>query len=169
MWDLLSNVKFRLSDRCVYKNLKSQMSVIAWVTSWITTVSTHCDCLLTVHLIYTMKYGFWPLKNRLILLNSKMLLIMFLKGPSESLCPGASFHQLGPLGRVGLVVTKSVCLSVYCPLPMQFLCEVGRVQSVPCPWTGAMSISISILSRALKMRMCSGFRSQSWSQHRVEP
>ena len=29
------------------------------------------------------------------------------------------FHQLGPLGRVGLVVDMSVCVFV-CPLPMRF-------------------------------------------------
>ena len=81
--------------------------------------------------------------------------------------PRCSFHQLGPLGRVGLVVTKSVCLSVNCPLPMRFFCVVGLVQSVPRPWTGA--ISISILSRALKTMLCSGVRSRSRSQSRVEP
>ena len=35
-----------------------------------------------------------------------------------------NFHQIGPLGRFGLVVAKSVCLfaclSVCCALPMQF-------------------------------------------------
>ena len=56
-----------------------------------------------------------------------------------------------------------VLSSFICPLPMQFFCLVGLVQSVPCPWTGA----ISILSRALKTRMCSGV--QSLSQSRVEP
>ena len=45
-----------------------------------------------------------------------------------------------------------VCLCVVCPLPMQFFCVAGLVQSVPRPWTGAISIS----SRALKTRMCSG-------------
>ena len=30
------------------------------------------------------------------------------------------FHQLGPLGRVGLVVAKSVCVLRVCPLPMRF-------------------------------------------------
>ena len=34
------------------------------------------------------------------------------------------FHQLGPLGRVGLVVAKSVCVFVWClcvcPIPMRF-------------------------------------------------
>ena len=55
-----------------------------------------------------------------------------------------------------------VCVSV-CPLPMRFFCVVGLVQSVPRPWTGAISIS----SRALKTRRCSGVR---WrSQSRVEP
>ena len=57
----------------------------------------------------------------------------------------SNFHQLGPLGRVGLVVTKSVCLSVclsvglfIVPFPCNFLpwsdwCRVclvhGLVQS----------------------------------------
>ena len=36
------------------------------------------------------------------------------------------FHQLGPLGRVGLVVTKSVCVFFVCPLPMQFFLR-GRI------------------------------------------
>ena len=34
-----------------------------------------------------------------------------------------NFHQLGPLGRVGLVVDMSVCVCVclsVCPLPMRF-------------------------------------------------
>ena len=35
--------------------------------------------------------------------------------------PGSFFHQLGPLGRVGLVVDMSVCLCVWCPLPMRFV------------------------------------------------
>ena len=71
------------------------------------------------------------------------------------------FHQLGPLGRVDLVDTISVCCRLLvCPLPMRFFfCVVGLVQIVPCPWTGA--ISISILSRSLKTRMCSEVRSQS--------
>ena len=30
------------------------------------------------------------------------------------------FHQLGSLGHVGLVVTKSLCVLSVCPLPMQF-------------------------------------------------
>ena len=30
------------------------------------------------------------------------------------------FHQLGPLGRVGIVVDMSVCLCMECPLPMRF-------------------------------------------------
>ena len=38
--------------------------------------------------------------------------------------PSVNFHQLGPLGRVGLVVAMSVCLcvcvSVWCPLSMRF-------------------------------------------------
>ena len=55
----------------------------------------------------------------------------------------SSVHQLRPLGQVGIVVVMSVCC---CPLPMQFFCVVGLVQSVPCPWTGAITIS----SRALK-------------------
>ena len=78
------------------------------------------------------------------------------------------FHQLGPLGRVGLVVTLSMCLSV-CPLPMPFFCVVGLVQSVPCLWTGAILILISISSRALKLRMCSGVRSWSRSRSWGEP
>ena len=41
-----------------------------------TTGSTDCDC---------------PLKNGLILKNSKMFIIIFLKVPSERLGPGASF------------------------------------------------------------------------------
>ena len=49
------------------------------------------------------------------------------------------FHQLGPLGQVGLVVAMSVCLSV-CPLSVQFFCVVGLVQSVPRLWTGAIAI-----------------------------
>ena len=66
------------------------------------------------------------------------------------------FHQIGPLGRVGLVVTECVCVSVclsVCPLPMQFFCVVGLVQRVPRPWTGAISIS----SRALKRGCVSEF------------
>ena len=67
-----------------------------------------------------------------------------------------AFHQLGPLGRVGLVVTKSVflyvCVSV-CPLPMRFFCEGGLVRSVPCPWTGADRASHS--RGALKTGRCS--------------
>ena len=51
------------------------------------------------------------------------------------------FHQLGPLGRVSLVVAKSVCVLFaccfcVCPLPMRFFCVVGLVRSVPRPWTG---------------------------------
>ena len=62
------------------------------------------------------------------------------------------FHKLGPLRRVGLVVAMSACVFFVCPLPWQFFCVVGLVQSVPRPWTGAISISISILSRPLKTR-----------------
>ena len=43
-----------------------------------TTVSTHWDCPLTVHLIFTMEYGFWPLTNGLILQNSKSFIMIFL-------------------------------------------------------------------------------------------
>ena len=35
------------------------------------------------------------------------------------------FHQLGPQGRVGLVVTKSVCLSV-CLFIVPFQCDFLR-------------------------------------------
>ena len=85
---------------------------------------------------------------------------------SQFITPTAlNFHQLSPLGQVGLVVAKSVCVSVWCPLPMRFFCVVGLVQSVPRPWTGAISIS----SRALKTRMCSGVWSRSWSRSRVDP
>ena len=58
---------------------------------------------------------------------------------------------------VHVSVCLFVCLSV-CPLPMRFFCVVGLVQRVPRPWTGAISISISISisSRALKTRRCSG-------------
>ena len=80
-----------------------------------------------------------------------------------------SFHQLGPLGRVGQRVYMSMCVFVWCPLPMQFFCVVWLVQSVPRPWTGAISISISISSRALKTRLCSGVQSWSRSRSRVEP
>ena len=41
-------------------------------------------------------------------------------------------------------------LLVACPLPMKFFGVVGLVQSVPRPWTGAISILILISSRALK-------------------
>ena len=57
----------------------------------------------------------------------------------------------GPSWSSSPDVRVCVCLSV-CPLPMKFFCVVGLVQSVPRPWTGA----ISITSRALKTRMCSG-------------
>ena len=40
------------------------------------------------------------------------------------------------------------------PFSCNFFCVVGLVQSVPHPWTGAISISIS--SRALKTMICSG-------------
>ena len=46
------------------------------------------------------------------------------------------FHQLGPLGRVGVIVAMSVCsllLLFVCHFPMQFFCVVGLVQSVPRP------------------------------------
>ena len=64
------------------------------------------------------------------------------------------FHQLGPLGQVGLIVAKSVCTLCVCSLPMRFFCMVGLVQTVPHLWTGALLISIS--SETLKTKMCSG-------------
>ena len=86
------------------------------------------------------------------------------------------FHQLCPLGRIGLVVVICVCFSVclsVClsdvPYSCNFLCVVWLVQSMPCPWTGAILVSISILSRTLKTRMCSGVLSRSRSFSQVEP
>ena len=76
-----------------------------------------------------------------------------------------TFHQLNPLGRC-VFVCLSVCLSDV-PFSYNFFCMVGLVQSVPRPWTGAISISIS--SRALKTRMWSGVQSWSWSWSPVEP
>ena len=76
------------------------------------------------------------------------------------------FFLLGPLGRVGLVDAMGVCLCVclfvclMSPLHVIF-CVVGLVQSVPCPLTGAILISISVSSRALKTSLCSGVRSRS--------
>ena len=35
----------------------------------ITTVSTHCHCPLTVHIIHKMEYGFWPFRNYLTMRN----------------------------------------------------------------------------------------------------
>ena len=57
----------------------------------VTTVSTHCDCPLTVYLNYKMEYSFWPLKNGLLLKNSKMVMIIFPKVPYEKLGPGSYF------------------------------------------------------------------------------
>ena len=51
----------------------------------------------------------------------------------------------------------STLLPYHFPLPIRFFCMVGLVQSVPRPWTGVISISIS--SRALKTRRCSRVRS----------
>ena len=66
------------------------------------------------------------------------------------------FHQLSPLGRVGRVVAMSVCCHCLCvSFPCNFFCVVRPVQSMLCSWTGAILISISISSRALKTRMWS--------------
>ena len=93
-------------------------------------------------------------------------------------------HQLGTLGRVGQRVDMSVCVSDV-PFPCNFFRGLllalrshdqiqashwpsgHMIRSRPCigwppppplprPWTGAISISIS--SRALKARRCSGAR-----------
>ena len=56
-----------------------------------TNVSTHCNCSVTVHLIYSMENGSVPLKNGLIQHKSKNFKIFFPKIPSERLGPGASF------------------------------------------------------------------------------
>ena len=78
------------------------------------------------------------------------------------------WSQLGPLGRVGLVVTKSVCVCVCVSPSHAIFCVVGLVQSVPCLWTGAeralsvdwcgscLALAISIFGRALRTGMCSG-------------
>ena len=64
--------------------------------------------------------------------------------------------------REGLKKTiESVIMIIPRRTPPPLFCVVGLVQSVPCPWTGAISIS----SRALKTRRCSGVRSRS----RVRP
>ena len=73
------------------------------------------------------------------------------------------FHQLGPLGRFGLVVAKSVCVLFVCvlfvclsPSHAIFLC--GRTSAERASfvdWCGLILISISIFSRALKTWMCS--------------
>ena len=60
----------------------------------LTTVSTHCDWPITVHLIYTMEYGSLPLKNGLILQNSKIFMIIFLKNPSVKIRSGGIFFRL---------------------------------------------------------------------------
>ena len=50
-----------------------------------TIVSTHCDCPATVHLIYTMENGSVPLKNGLIQLQSKKIMIFFLKSSQQKI------------------------------------------------------------------------------------
>ena len=87
------------------------------------------------------------------------------------------FHQLGPLGRVGLIVAKSVCslflcLSLSHAIFLHGRTGADRAWSVdwcdlnlePSPknkevFRSSISISISISSRALKMKMRSGVRS----------
>ena len=61
------------------------------------------------------------------------------------------FHQLGPLGRVGLLVAKSLC--VFVPVPCNFFCVGGLMRSVPRPWTGVDRASPS--HGALKTGRCS--------------
>ena len=71
-------------------------------------------------------------------------LIPFFSGVLKTYLVGVIFHQLGPLGRVGLVVAKSVCLCVclsVCPNPLHFF------------WTGADCASPS--RGALKTGRCS--------------
>ena len=59
-----------------------------------------------------------------------------------------NFHQLGRLGRVGLVVAKSVCVCVsVCPLPMRFFFLRG--------WTGA--------ERASSVDWCGLCHALAWS------
>ena len=125
-----------------------------WLTDWQMDQGSGCRGSLTQHSVSLRKV--W-LENRPFPYYSWITVIPLLDAPQ------VHFHQLGPLGRVGLVVAMSVCCC--CPLPMQFFCVVGLVQRVPRPWTGAIPISIS--NRALKTRMCSGVWSQS--QSRVKP
>ena len=93
----------------------------------------------------------------------------FPQGSLTVLNPDFGFHQLGHLGRVGLVVKKSVCVLFVCVL---FVClspshsiflrgQTGAEHASSVDWCGSclalmISISISILSRALKTGMCSG-------------
>ena len=67
----------------------------------LTIVSTHCDCLITIKQFKQFVSGHF----------------LFFKVSCERLGPRASFHQLGPLGRVGLVVAMCVCFFV-----SMFLC-----------------------------------------------
>ena len=48
-----------------------------------TTVSANCDFLFTVHLIYTIEYGFWQIRNGVIMLNSIRFLIILGKVLSD--------------------------------------------------------------------------------------
>ena len=68
----------------------------------------------------------------------------------------------GPSWSSSRNVRPSVCV-LMSPSHAIFFCVVGLEQSVPCLWTGAISISILISSRALKTRMCSRVLSQSRS------
>ena len=56
-----------------------------------TSVSTHCNCPVTVHLIYIMENSSVPVINGLIQHKSKMFIITFLKVPIEILALLASF------------------------------------------------------------------------------
>ena len=62
------------------------------------------------------KYGYISIK-----LGEVVLLIAHPPNATPLLCDIAYFHQLGPLGRVGLVVDMSVCLSVCVSVP--FPCD----------------------------------------------
>ena len=60
----------------------------------VTIISSHCDCPVTVHLIFAMENCSFPLNNGLIHHKSVTFMIIYLKVSSERLGPGASAPKM---------------------------------------------------------------------------
>ena len=92
----------------------------------------------------------WPKKPKL---NKRTLSTL-----SDPLGLNHFFHQLGPVFRVGLVVTESVCLCVVCPLPMRFFSRplIGDVIT----WSvwGPSLVSLVFVAMQIKWPIMQNFK-----------